>query len=77
MAEGEKGLLKWLTNIVSACFVSSNHEGLLTVCVQDQFGFSFISGVPPTPEATEKLAERIGFIRETQCKRPELSIYLM
>ncbi|KAF5359286.1 hypothetical protein D9756_003329 [Leucocoprinus leucothites] len=32
----------------------------------DQFGFSFISGVPPTPEATEKLVERIGFIRETQ-----------
>jgi len=39
-------------------------------CVQDQFGFSFISGVPPTPEATERLVERIGFIRETQCKRP-------
>lgn len=35
---------------------------------QDQFGFSFISGVPTTPEATEKLIERIGFIRETQCK---------
>ncbi|KAF9453445.1 Trimethyllysine dioxygenase [Macrolepiota fuliginosa MF-IS2] len=35
----------------------------------DQFGFSFISGVPSTPEATEKLAERIGFIRETQYGR--------
>lgn len=35
----------------------------------DQFGFSFISGVPPTPEATEKLVERIGFIRETQYGR--------
>lgn len=36
--------------------------------VQDKFGFSFISGVPPTPEATEQLVDRIGFIRETQCK---------
>lgn len=35
----------------------------------DQFGFSFVSGVPPTPEATEKLVERIGFIRETQYGR--------
>ncbi|KAK7454519.1 hypothetical protein VKT23_011273 [Stygiomarasmius scandens] len=32
----------------------------------DKFGFCFVSGVPPTPEATEKLSERIGFIRETQ-----------
>jgi trimethyllysine dioxygenase len=28
----------------------------------------FISGVPPTPEATEELSKRIGFIRETQCE---------
>ena len=33
----------------------------------DKFGFCFISGVPPTPEATEELSRRIGFIRETQC----------
>ncbi|KIJ12858.1 trimethyllysine dioxygenase [Paxillus involutus ATCC 200175] len=32
----------------------------------DRFGFCFISGVPATPEATEELSERIGFIRETQ-----------
>ncbi|EPS97660.1 hypothetical protein FOMPIDRAFT_1024946 [Fomitopsis schrenkii] len=32
----------------------------------DKFGFCFISGVPPTPEATEELSRRIGFIRETQ-----------
>ncbi|KAG6331400.1 hypothetical protein ID866_7686, partial [Astraeus odoratus] len=32
----------------------------------DHFGFCFVSGVPPTPEATEKLCGRIGFIRETQ-----------
>ncbi|THV02803.1 Trimethyllysine dioxygenase [Dendrothele bispora CBS 962.96] len=32
----------------------------------DKFGFCFVSDVPVTPEATEKLAERVGFIRETQ-----------
>ncbi|KAJ7650659.1 mitochondrial protein [Roridomyces roridus] len=32
----------------------------------DHFGICFISGVPPTPEATEELSKRIGFIRETQ-----------
>ncbi|KAI1318766.1 hypothetical protein EDD11_005837 [Mortierella claussenii] len=29
------------------------------------YGFSFVSGVPVTTEATEKLATRITFIRET------------
>ncbi|KAJ7583631.1 mitochondrial protein [Mycena floridula] len=32
----------------------------------DRFGFSFVTGIPHTTEATEKLCERIGFIRETQ-----------
>ncbi|PFH53122.1 hypothetical protein AMATHDRAFT_1547 [Amanita thiersii Skay4041] len=32
----------------------------------DQFGFCFVSGVPTTPEATEELSQRIGFIRQTQ-----------
>ncbi|KAI5988739.1 Trimethyllysine dioxygenase [Pisolithus albus] len=32
----------------------------------DRFGFCFVSGVPATTEATERLCERIGFIRETQ-----------
>ncbi|KAH7927959.1 Trimethyllysine dioxygenase [Leucogyrophana mollusca] len=32
----------------------------------DLFGFCLVSDVPPTPGATEKLSERIGFIRETQ-----------
>ncbi|KAF7327436.1 hypothetical protein MKEN_00321500 [Mycena kentingensis (nom. inval.)] len=32
----------------------------------DRFGMCFISGVPPTPEATEELSQRIGFIRQTQ-----------
>ncbi|KAF9463896.1 hypothetical protein BDZ94DRAFT_1358589 [Collybia nuda] len=35
----------------------------------DKFGFSFVTSVPSTPEATEKLTERIGFIRETQYGR--------
>ncbi|KAI9568301.1 Trimethyllysine dioxygenase [Boletus coccyginus] len=34
----------------------------------DRFGFCLVSGVPATPEATEELTKRIGFIRETQCK---------
>ncbi|KAK4047389.1 hypothetical protein OIV83_005436 [Microbotryomycetes sp. JL201] len=29
------------------------------------FGFSLVSGIPPTPEATEQLIRRIAFIRET------------
>jgi len=32
----------------------------------DKFGFSFVTGVPATPQATEELTRRIGFIRETQ-----------
>ncbi|KAI0073883.1 mitochondrial protein [Panus rudis PR-1116 ss-1] len=47
VAEDDKGLYKWLSNV-------------------DKFGFSFVSGVPATTEATEELAKRIGFIRETQ-----------
>ncbi|KII89632.1 hypothetical protein PLICRDRAFT_558618 [Plicaturopsis crispa FD-325 SS-3] len=35
----------------------------------DKFGFCFVSGVPTTPEATEALSRRIGFIRETQYGR--------
>ncbi|BGP25914.1 hypothetical protein JCM10295v2_004856 [Rhodotorula toruloides] len=31
----------------------------------DTYGFSFISGIPGTPEATEALIRRIAFIRET------------
>jgi trimethyllysine dioxygenase len=30
-----------------------------------RFGFSYISGVPTTPEATEKMMQRIAFIRHT------------
>ncbi|GAA5888651.1 hypothetical protein JCM6882_009032 [Rhodosporidiobolus microsporus] len=31
----------------------------------DIYGFSLVSGIPPTPEATEELIRRIAFIRET------------
>jgi trimethyllysine dioxygenase len=30
-----------------------------------RFGFSYVDGVPPTPEATQSLLERISFIRHT------------
>ncbi|KAG8750476.1 hypothetical protein FRC11_010365 [Ceratobasidium sp. 423] len=32
----------------------------------DEFGFCFISGVPPNPEDTEALTRRIAFIRDTK-----------
>ena len=32
---------------------------------QEEYGFAFVAGVPPTPEATEALVRRIAFIRET------------
>jgi trimethyllysine dioxygenase len=31
----------------------------------DIYGIGFVDGVPPTPEATEKLGRRICFIRES------------
>ncbi|KAK7044195.1 hypothetical protein VNI00_007915 [Paramarasmius palmivorus] len=50
MAEDGFGLYKWLQNIFR----------------KDRFGFSFVSDVPVSPEATEELTQKIGFIRETQ-----------
>jgi trimethyllysine dioxygenase len=41
-----------------ACWSSFQHE----------FGFCFVTGVPPTPEDTEALIRRIGNIRETHCE---------
>lgn len=32
---------------------------------QYRFGFSFVKGSPATPEATERLLERLAFIRPT------------
>ncbi len=49
--------------------MASDEQGLFKWLSHiDKFGFCFISGVPPTPEATEELSRRIGFIRETQCQ---------
>ncbi|KAG5340375.1 hypothetical protein C0989_001969 [Termitomyces sp. Mn162] len=33
----------------------------------NKFGFSLVQGIPVTPEDTQKLVERIGFIRQTHC----------
>lgn len=33
--------------------------------IQGIYGFSLVSGIPPSPEATEQLIRRIAFIRET------------
>ncbi|KAH8831192.1 Trimethyllysine dioxygenase [Flagelloscypha sp. PMI_526] len=47
--------------------VMASEQGVLNWLENiDKFGFSFVSGVPATPEATEELCEKIGFIRETQ-----------
>ncbi|KAL0067868.1 hypothetical protein AAF712_005036 [Marasmius tenuissimus] len=61
---GELGLYKWLKNIVR--LLVSVLESSRLISLQDRFGFSFVSGVPTIPEATEQLTKRIGFIRETQ-----------
>ena len=34
---------------------------------QQAFGFCFVTGSPATPQETEALVKRIGFIRETHC----------
>ncbi|KAH9481695.1 Trimethyllysine dioxygenase [Psilocybe cubensis] len=47
--------------------MNDNNHGLYKWLTNvHKFGFSFVSGVPATTEATEELALRIGFIRETQ-----------
>ncbi|KAI0249174.1 hypothetical protein BJV78DRAFT_1328612 [Lactifluus subvellereus] len=46
--------------------VMSNERGVYKWLSRiDKFGFCFVQGIPPTPEATEDLSVRIGFIRET------------
>ncbi|EIW84196.1 Trimethyllysine dioxygenase [Coniophora puteana RWD-64-598 SS2] len=45
---------------------SSDHGLYKYLSNVDKFGFCLVTGVPATPEATEQLSERIGFIRETQ-----------
>ncbi|KAJ3108562.1 hypothetical protein HDU97_000844 [Phlyctochytrium planicorne] len=46
--------------------IMASDEGLAKwLSLLDTYGIAFASGVPPTPEDTEKLARRICFIRET------------
>ncbi|SPC67398.1 related to trimethyllysine hydroxylase [Ustilago sp. UG-2017b] len=46
--------------------VMQSEEGVLKwVTKIAQYGFAFVSGVPPTPTDTEALIRRIAFIRET------------
>ncbi|KAN0120946.1 hypothetical protein V8E52_004215 [Russula decolorans] len=45
--------------------VSSEYGTYKWLSKIDTLGFCFVSGVPATPEATEQLANRIAFIRET------------
>ncbi|KAG6828647.1 hypothetical protein H0H92_007161 [Tricholoma furcatifolium] len=65
MHEDDKGLFKWLSNVVCVGFALHYDRWITKDRTQRKFGFSLVHGVPPTPEATQKLIERIGFIRQT------------
>jgi trimethyllysine dioxygenase len=65
--QDDRGVYEWLTRIVRH-LLSQSIDGLITIASQDRFGFSFVEGVPATPEATEELTRRIAFIKETQCR---------
>ncbi|KAJ3409832.1 hypothetical protein HDV05_004185, partial [Chytridiales sp. JEL 0842] len=52
----EEGVAKWLKNVNT--FKTKTID-------KDTYGIGFVDGVPPTPEATEKLGKRICFIRES------------
>ncbi|KAL1619400.1 hypothetical protein SLS54_006679 [Diplodia seriata] len=43
---------------------SDEEVGKWTALIQ-RYGFAYVDGCPPTPEATQKLLERISFIRHT------------
>lgn len=64
--ESEKGVYEWVKRIVS-CAEAGPCQLLTdrTLRAQGIYGFSLVSGIPPTPEATEALIRRIAFIRET------------
>ncbi|KAE8215598.1 hypothetical protein CF327_g1127 [Tilletia walkeri] len=71
-AGGEHERILWGRGIASAPptvsyeDVMGSEEGVLKWCNKiAQYGFSFVSGVPATPEATQSLIERIAFIRPT------------
>jgi trimethyllysine dioxygenase len=74
MSGNDSGVYQWLSNIVGFLFSSSSGRSL--TYWQDRFGFSFVSGVPVSPEATEELSTRIGFVRETQCMNGALPLLL-
>lgn len=61
--ESEEGVYEWVKRVVRPPTpplpVSLIHR------TQDKFGFSLVSGIPPTSEATDALLRRIAFIRET------------
>jgi len=68
----ERGMKKLLEKVVSPYAialsftpVSSSHCSSRLGVPQHDFGFCFITSVPPTPEETEKVIRRIGHIRET------------
>ncbi|KAL1650404.1 hypothetical protein SLS58_001221 [Diplodia intermedia] len=47
-----------------AVMKSDEEVGKWTALIQE-YGFAYVDGCPPTPEATQKLLERISFIRHT------------
>ncbi len=67
----ERGALTSLTKFGNNSITTNRVP--LGMDLQEKFGFSFVTGVPPTPEATEELSTRIGFIRETQCMYTQLN----
>ena len=66
----DRGLFNWLSKVVSVAANLPSHRNAIRgfyTFYQDKFGMCFVTGIPPTPEDTEKLSERIGFTRETKC----------
>ena len=69
--ESEAGVWEWVKRIVRLLLlgphlvVRTGADAHVLDCAQEELGFCFVKGVPPTPEATEQLVRRIAFIRET------------
>ena len=59
----EDGVKEWTSLIV---FDRAACECIFqTKALQRRYGFAFVENCPVTPDATEKLLERIAFIRPT------------
>lgn len=60
MNADDNGVLRCLDKVVRriACLCSPQHD----------FGFCFVTDVPPTATDTEEVIKRIGPIRETHCE---------